>query len=80
MNIEVGTGEDPEQPRTMPRNSRIMKGEYTVTTPEADHTVGRTVVWELTRITARCSAPLPVPALPSETEPPSDDAPDTDRP
>lgn len=80
MNIEVGTCEDPEQPRTMPRNSRIMKGEYTVAMPQTDHIVGRTAAWELTRITARCSAPPSVPALPSETESPSGDAPDAAQP
>jgi hypothetical protein len=34
LNVDVGQGADPEQPRTMAAGSRVMKGEYTVTAPE----------------------------------------------
>jgi hypothetical protein len=73
MNVGVGTGSDPEQPRTMAAGSRAMKGEYTFTAPESDHIVGRTVAWDLARVTAPCDAPPAAPPLPAE-----DDSPDSD--
>jgi hypothetical protein len=73
LNIEVGKGDDPGRPRRMDRGSRVMKEEYTVTTPETDYIVGRTVAWDLRRITARCDAPPAVPPLPAESDA-SDDA------
>ncbi len=69
QNIEVGRQSDPEQPRTMAAGSRVMKGQYTVTAPEGAHIVGRTVAWDLTRLTTRCDAPPPIPPLPEESEP-----------
>jgi hypothetical protein len=56
----------------MDRGSRVMKGEYAVTGPEYGHVVGRTVAWDLTRVTAPCTVPPSVPALPAEREPPED--------
>jgi hypothetical protein len=80
LGIGVGTGADPEQPRTMAAGSQLMKGEYVVTAPEGAHIVGRTVAWNLTRLTARCDAPPEVPPLPAESEPSDGDASDADKP
>jgi hypothetical protein len=65
MNIDVGTGADPEQPRRMASDSRVMKGEYVVTAPESNHIVERAVAWDLSRVAAPCDAPPHIPSLPA---------------
>ena len=76
MNIEVGRQSDPEQPRTMAAGSRAMRGRVHGHGPEEGaHIVGRTVAWDLTRLTTRCVAPPPVPPLP-EGEPSDGASPD----
>ncbi len=69
MNVDVGSGTDPEQPRTMASGSRVMKGEYVVAAPESDHIVERTVAWDLSRVTTPCDAPPAIPSLPAADQP-----------
>jgi hypothetical protein len=73
MNIDVGSGSDPEQPRAMAPGRRVMNGEYVVAAPESEHIVERTVAWDLSRVTTPCNAPPAIPPLPS-----ADPSPDTE--
>ncbi len=65
--IWVGKDPDPEQPRILDASGRMMKGEYTVTHEYGARTsLTESVSWELTRVSAPCDAPPP---LPAESEP-----------